>query len=313
VTDNRPAHGARVDDKLLSSIGITDHAVERFVERAQPGRGAAGREEEILRMCMRREGRVTHTRPKWSPSNRSPEPEEWYLQIGEFLLCVMARDDMHDNRWTAVTVVNGARSKTWSKALERGWTQIPLPGASTPSAPPKSARRPPAKARAPVRAPASPPPEPAPATAGAEPSRGSCFVVLLVIAIIIGGMVELLSPNEDRGNRQAARKALAVGVVQQTRNIGAIGLDEAESKAILEDVTEIEFTSSGTDGLRHDLACGKAKAWRLSDKHTIDVCALVDSGSGQPLGSFERTGSKPLAGRNCKGRAVVNEVRCDGR
>ena len=128
-----PEQDQLVDEALLSTIGVTRHALERFVDRAVPGPGAAGDEEAILRDCMLLEGRVTYERPRWSKSSNEAD---WYVQVGEFLLCIVVWDS-HYARWAVPTVVNGASWKTWTAALERGWTQIPLPPVLESPAPPR--------------------------------------------------------------------------------------------------------------------------------------------------------------------------------
>ena len=127
-----PGEGEPVDEQLLSTVGITSHALEQFVARAQPGPGAGGNIEAILRDCILLEGIVTYERPHWS---RSRSRADWYIEIGDFLLCIVVWDERY-GRWAIPTVVNGPESNTWQVALERGWTRIPMPPLLTLPIPP---------------------------------------------------------------------------------------------------------------------------------------------------------------------------------
>jgi len=119
--------------------------------------------------------------------------------------------------------------------------------------------------------------------------------------------------NDRREDR--ARDALAIGALQQTRDLGRLDLSESETARILAKTDEVEVRLANEgDGLRSDLACGEREAWRLTDHDTIDVCVLVDPDSGRLLGSFERVRSKPrLVAAKCRGQAVTEQVRCRGR
>lgn len=103
-------------------VGLTNHALDRFADRAQP----PGRGEHYLRAALRDlvacEGRITNERPAWSRSNT---PAALYIQINEFLLLVLEDDERRPGCFTAVTIVNGMREKTWQLALQRGWIELP--------------------------------------------------------------------------------------------------------------------------------------------------------------------------------------------
>lgn len=105
-------------------VGLTDHALERFAERAQP----PAVDEAYLRAALRDlvwcEGRIVRQRPHWSRSDR---PAALYLQINDFLLLVLENDQRRPGRYTCVTIVNGMRDKTWRLALDRHWVFLPPP------------------------------------------------------------------------------------------------------------------------------------------------------------------------------------------
>lgn len=134
-------------------------------------------------------------------------------------------------------------------------------------------------------------------------------VLVLLISLVLV-LVLRTDPREQR-----ARQALAVGVLEQTRDVGRLELNESESAGVLDKTEDVEVDLAKDDGARRsDLACGKRAAWRLTDKETIEVCVLVEPDSGRLVGSFQRVPNKSrLVGARCRGRAIVNEVRCRGR
>lgn len=199
----------------------------------------------------------------------------------------------------------------------------------------RSARTPPAAG--PQPRPEPKPTEPkVPAGKGTEPPAGRSpwrlppleedrfrFVValaerVLVAAIVVGGAVGLFLVLRGDEREDRARNALAVGMLEQTRGIDRPELNEGETARLLtklEESEEIDVRLSDDDGgLDSDLACGKAEAWRLTERKTLDVCVLVGPDSGEPIGSFTRLRSRPrLVGANCSAEAVAKEVTCRAR
>src|SRR3954453_19259206 len=215
-----PKENQPVDGKLLDTIVLSKHAREQFVARARPGPVAEGREEGILRECMLLEGRATYKRPKWAPSYRDAD---WYVQIGDFLLCLIEKSRRGNRPWTGVQVENRQQHGAWSEALKRGRTQIPLPDSWK--------RLPPATRAAPAtrKAPAQPsPPRPAPRAPArprpAHPERQrepalrsnvAAAVVLIAVLAGIGVGIRSLVAGDDRADQaraDRARRALAAGV-----------------------------------------------------------------------------------------------------
>jgi hypothetical protein len=122
-----PASRARlVNPRLLQSIGFTNHAIERFAERAGLDTAERLRVEPIVRDLLVQEGRVVDRPPSWS---RSRNEADRYLQVGEWLLLICRHDRRGGNRYDVVTIINNGNRMTWDKALDRGliFTPPPLP------------------------------------------------------------------------------------------------------------------------------------------------------------------------------------------
>jgi len=109
---------------LLARLGFTDHAVERFGERA--GLHTARRPvlEPIARTVLAAEGRVVRDRPRWA---RSRNHADLYIQLGEWMLFVACHDRHQSGRYSVVTVVNGPAENTWPEAVRRGYVGVRPP------------------------------------------------------------------------------------------------------------------------------------------------------------------------------------------
>jgi hypothetical protein len=156
--DSRPEPNfARlVTDDDLDSIEISAHALQRFVDRLQPGIPGAARAAEtmgrleaislerrshaernqlrehrdwlrahvepLIRDLLICEGFWATERPRWS---QSQTPSDAHVQIGGLCYWPAARDPGHPGV-TLTTCTNG-RDVTWDMALQRGYTLIPKP------------------------------------------------------------------------------------------------------------------------------------------------------------------------------------------
>lgn len=113
-----------MDARLLSLLVFTEHAVERFSERAALSpQYARGEVEGIMRDLLWQEGRVVSGRPHWAQSR---DGADRYLQVGEWMLFVCQRNWQAES-YDVATVVNGPAENTWERALERGYLATPLP------------------------------------------------------------------------------------------------------------------------------------------------------------------------------------------
>jgi hypothetical protein len=115
-----------IDDALLARISFTDHAIERFAERA--GLQTTNRRiiEPIARAVLHLEGVVVHSRPDWARSQNSADV---YLQAGQWMLFIACKDYRSGSgRISVVTVINNPRVPTWVKATRRGRTRSTAPG-----------------------------------------------------------------------------------------------------------------------------------------------------------------------------------------
>jgi hypothetical protein len=119
-----PASARPVDRRLLGCLGFTDHAVERFAQRAGLPAAGRGRLEPLMRELLAREGRIVPERPRWA---RSRNEADLYLQVGEWLLFVCRASRRRLGDLDVVTVVNGPQGTTWRRAHERGLVKTPPP------------------------------------------------------------------------------------------------------------------------------------------------------------------------------------------
>lgn len=114
----------KVDRRTLGRIGFTDHAIERFAERAGLDLGGRGRIEPIVRELLLREGRVVPTAPGWYRSRNSADG---YVQIGEWMLLICRVDRRRDGTYDVVTIVTNGDGMTWAKARRRGLVKTAPP------------------------------------------------------------------------------------------------------------------------------------------------------------------------------------------
>lgn len=117
-----------VDRELLGRVGFTDHAIERFAERAGLATAERRRVEPIVRDLLAREGRVVRRPPRW---HRSSNAADGYLQAGEWLLFICRESRRRPGSYDVVTIVNNGERTTWSTALDRGLIFTPLPAPAT--------------------------------------------------------------------------------------------------------------------------------------------------------------------------------------
>jgi hypothetical protein len=119
-----PTHATLVDRRLLASVGFTDHAVQRFAQRAGLGDARRGVVEPIMRDLLLQEGRVVVERPRWA---RSRNAADLYLQVGEWMLFVCRGSRRRLGSFDVVTVINGREGTSWDVALGRGFVATPVP------------------------------------------------------------------------------------------------------------------------------------------------------------------------------------------
>jgi hypothetical protein len=122
-------HAHLVDEALLGSIVFSNHAIERFAERAGFDSGERRQIEPIARDLLLVEGRVVHKRPSWG---RSSNTADLYLQTGEWLLYICQELEV-PRTYLVVTIVSNANLR-WSAARDRGliFTPAPLPATAPP-------------------------------------------------------------------------------------------------------------------------------------------------------------------------------------
>ncbi|ADB52885.1 hypothetical protein [Conexibacter woesei] len=120
-----------VDRDVLGRVGFTDHAIERFAERAGLDTAQRRAVEPIARDLLMQEGRVVGTPPAWY---RSSNTADGYLQTGDWLLFVCRASRRRASAYDVVTVLCNGDSTTWSRALDRRliYTPPPLPAAPAP-------------------------------------------------------------------------------------------------------------------------------------------------------------------------------------
>ena len=121
-----PISGAcLVTHQLLDHVGFSDHALERFAERAGLPYESRAVLEPVVRDLLLQEGLRVGRPPRWA---RLREPAPLYLQAGFWLLFVGRPNPRGgpDGR-TITTVINASPDRTWAKALERGDIATPLP------------------------------------------------------------------------------------------------------------------------------------------------------------------------------------------
>lgn len=109
---------------LLSQVGFTDHAIQRFAQRAGLAVTHRAVIEPIIRDLLAQEGLIAHHPPRWA---RSQHPADLHLQIGQWMLFICRHNPHHRGRYAAITAVNGPAGNTWTRALQRGYIATPPP------------------------------------------------------------------------------------------------------------------------------------------------------------------------------------------
>jgi hypothetical protein len=104
--------------ELLTRVGFTDHAIERFATRAGLATTIRRVVEPIIRELLLQEGLVVAERPHWA---RSRNAADLYLQLGEWMLFIGRGETRQAPPYAIVTVVNGPESTTWPEAVRRGY------------------------------------------------------------------------------------------------------------------------------------------------------------------------------------------------
>lgn len=108
----------------LAAIGFSDHAIERFAQRAGITPTHRTIIEPLIRDLLLLEGMVTATAPRWALSrNRAP----LYLQLSDWMLFILRPDGGHPSQLVAVTVINRPTDNDWVTALRRGHIGTPPP------------------------------------------------------------------------------------------------------------------------------------------------------------------------------------------
>lgn len=115
---------ALVDRRLLAQLGITDHAVLRFAQRAGLPTARRGAIEPLMRDLLVQEGRIVTTQPRWA---RSRNEADFYVQVGEWMLFLCRASRRRLGNLDVVTVVVSRAAPTWEAACERGLLGTPPP------------------------------------------------------------------------------------------------------------------------------------------------------------------------------------------
>jgi hypothetical protein len=106
-------------------IGWTDHALERFCERAGVPERPRPELEAQLRRLVARDGNVVLDRPRWADSRNEADV---FVQIGGWLLVVLVHDERGGPEdMTAVTVLGREGWADWPAAHARGLTRVRPP------------------------------------------------------------------------------------------------------------------------------------------------------------------------------------------
>jgi hypothetical protein len=121
VSARRPA---LVDRQLLAQLGITDHAVQRFAQRAGLPTARRGAIEPLMRDLLAQEGRIVERQPRWA---RSRNEADVYLQVGEWMLFLCRASRRRLGNLEVVTVINSRAAPSWEAACERGLLGTPPP------------------------------------------------------------------------------------------------------------------------------------------------------------------------------------------
>lgn len=112
-------------------IGWTDHALERFCERAGVPERPRPELEAQLRRLVARDGSVVPDRPRWADSSNVADV---FVQVGGWLLVVLMRDDRRgDEAYSAVTILGREGWADWPAAYAGGLTRVRPPRWARPS------------------------------------------------------------------------------------------------------------------------------------------------------------------------------------
>lgn len=82
-------------------IGISDHAVERYVERVRPGLGFVAARRELRRLIEA--GTLTATAPEWVAE--SADVSDAYLDAGDVAICLNVDNSRGGRKLVAATVL----------------------------------------------------------------------------------------------------------------------------------------------------------------------------------------------------------------
>jgi hypothetical protein len=131
-----PISGAQlVDRELLARVSTSDHALQRFGERAGLALSAREQLEPALRDLLEQEGLVVVKPPPWARLRTTSDYERspLYLQAGFWMLFV-ARPDPRSgpSHWTITTAITQSPRWTWEAAVAGGKIGTPPPVASAP-------------------------------------------------------------------------------------------------------------------------------------------------------------------------------------
>ncbi len=119
-----PLRSALVDRRLLAQLGITDHADQRFAQRAGLSTARRGAVEPLMRDLLAQEGRIVPAAPRWA---RSRNEADLYLQVVEWMLFLCRGSRRRLGNLEVVTVINSREAPTWEAARERGLLGTPPP------------------------------------------------------------------------------------------------------------------------------------------------------------------------------------------
>jgi hypothetical protein len=119
--------GRLADSSLLDRVAFSDHAIERFAQRAGLRFTSRHAVEPIARALLATEGWLVPHRPPWARSRRRGEV---YLQAGDWMLFIAAQDPMADEgHYLVMTAINRPIDATWRDACRRGHIKArPIPG-----------------------------------------------------------------------------------------------------------------------------------------------------------------------------------------
>jgi hypothetical protein len=119
-----PSGAYLVDEDVLRQIGFTNHAIERFAQRAGLDSRRRGDVEATIRDLLLIEGQVVPELPRWA---RTRNEADLYLQIGEWMLLICRHSRHARGGFDVITVVNGPEGNDWDNALRRGFLFTPQP------------------------------------------------------------------------------------------------------------------------------------------------------------------------------------------